>query len=64
MVFDWHFKGFAIGERLINTDLIAQGFEMLHDISNDDFVRASCIVIVTDADVDVRRITIQQIGVA
>ena len=60
MVFHGHIKGLAVGERLIDADLVTPRQKMMLDIADDDFAGTSVIVIETDADVNIRRIAAQQ----
>ena len=62
MVSDWHLKGLAVGEWRVDAHFVASRQEMLLDVSNDDFAGTSVIVIESDADVYIRWIAAQQIG--
>ena len=64
MVFYWYLKSFAVREWRVNSDLVATRIEILLDITDDDFVRASGIVIEPDAYVNVWWIAAEKIGLA
>lgn len=59
MILDRYRESLAIRERLIHANLIAKRFEIMNDISNDDFVRTGVIVVVADTNIDIRWIRIQ-----
>ena len=62
MVSDWHLKCLAVGEWRVDAHFVATRQEMLLNFANDNFLRASGIVIEADADVNIRWIAAQQIG--
>ena len=54
MILHWHRKSFAVGERFVNTYLVAKRFEMMDNVTDDHIVWARSIIIISDADVNVR----------
>ena len=59
MIVYGHSKGFAVGKRDIDTDVVTTTHEMSHDVLDDVVVRLGFIIVITNANVDVWRIRVE-----